>query len=263
MKYILNLKSMLFTLGLYLLFSCSGDDDSSSGNTPEPETPWDKNRTAKVLVVSNLSEDNLFSGTDYTSVVNELKSTEHHISLLDKSNVSFTQTSMTNPGVNIAYQSDKVPLFVPISKGSSVYTGNTVLFHKPLTSLDQVIASDYCWLMKQEVNFTTSLKMNFVTISFNAESQLEAGATALTGALNVQTLAIGVVKRSLVVSLESKLSSVLTTGNYTLELIKNADTGSVYCIYLLTSKKWKFRELTETTLTGNIKSFLIQVEYLK
>lgn len=258
-----RLKSILFTLGLCLLFSCSGDDDNGTGGGTEPETPWDKNRTAKVLVVSNLSEGNLFSGTDYTAVVNGLKSTEHHISLLDRSNVSFTQTSMINPGVNVAYQSGKVPLFVPINKSTSVYTGSTVLFDKPITSLDQVISSDYCWLMKQEVNFTTSLKMNFVTTSFNSESQLEAGATALTGALNVQTLAVGVVKRSLAASFESKLSSVLTTGNYTLELMKNADTGSAYCIYVLASKKWKFRELTETTLTGNIKSFLIQVEYLK
>ncbi|MFV0538322.1 MAG: hypothetical protein ACK5M3_13280 [Dysgonomonas sp.] len=263
MKYILNLKSILFTLGLCLFFSCSGDDDNGSGNTPDPEAPWDKNRTAKVLVVSNLSEGNLFSGTDYTSVVNGLKSTEHHISLLDKSNVNFTETSMTNPGINVAYQSGKIPLFVPISKSTSVYTGSTVLFDKPITSLDQVIASDYCWLMKQDVNFTTSLRMNFVTISFNAESQLEAGAAALTSALNVQALAIGVVKRSLAPSLESKLSSVLTAGNYTLELVGNADTGSAYCIYVLASKKWKFRELTETTLTGNIKNFLIQVEYLK
>lgn len=257
-----RLKSILFTLGLCLLFSCSGDDNGTGGGT-EPETPWDKNRTAKVLVVSNLSEGNLFSGTDYTAVVNGLKSAEHHVALLDRSNVSFTQTSMTNPGVNVAYQSGKVPLFVPVSKTSSAYTGSTVLFDKPITSLDQVIASDYCWLMKQEVSFTTSLKMNFVTISFNAESQLETGAVALTNALNVQALAVGVVKRSLAASLESKLSSVLTTGNYTLELMKNADTGSAYCIYVLASKKWKFRELTETTLTGNIKSFLIQVEYLK
>lgn len=263
MKDMLNLKSILFTLGLCMLFSCSGDDNNGSGDGPEPEAPWDKSRTAKVLVISNLSEGNLFSGTDYTSVVNGLKSTQHHIAMLDRSNVSFTQSSMTNAGVNVAYQSGKVPLFVPISKNSSVYTGSTVLFDKPLTSLDQVIASDYCWLMKQEVNFTTSLKMNFVTISFNGESQLEAGAAVLKNALNVQALAIGVVKRSLAASFESKLSSVLTTGNYTLQLMKNADTGSAYSIYVLASKRWKFRELTETTLTGNIKSFLIQVEYLK
>ncbi|MBB4036796.1 hypothetical protein GGR21_002709 [Dysgonomonas hofstadii] len=264
MKSLLKISSLLLSF-CFLVMSCSGsdDDDTGNGNGNGQEKPWDKSRTAKVLVISTLSEGNLFSGTDYTTVVNTVKNTEHAVVLLDRSNVSFTGAIMANPGVNVASLSKHIPVFVPVDKGNNTYTGNTVLFDQPIQSLEQRKVTDYCWLMKQDVNFTSSLVMNFSTVSFNAESQLDAGVSLIKSSVGNSTLIIGVVKRNLSSAFESKISESFGKGNYTLELMKNSDANSVYSIYVLGSPKWKFRELTEATVSGNIKSFLVQVEYLK
>jgi len=246
--------------------SCSGSDDdgdgggNGGGNT---DAPWDKNRTAKVLVISNLAEGNLFTGTDYSAVANAVKSAGQTVTLLDRTNVSFTANTMSNPGVNVASLSAFVPVFVPIDKGSTSYTGSTVLFDHTIASLEQRKVSENCWLMRKEVNFTSSLKMNFTTVSFNSEAQLDAGVTAIKASLGTSSLVVGVVKRSLASSFQSKVTSSFANGGYMMEMVKNADTGSAYCIYVIGSSKWKFRELTEAGVSGSIKSFLLQVEYLK
>jgi len=261
MKSLLKISLLLLPF-CFLAISCSGSDDDGTGGSGQ-ETPWDKSRTAKVLIISNLSEGNLFSGTDYTAVANSIKNIGHAVALLDRSNVSFTSTTMTNPGVNVASLSQHIPVFVPINEGSNSYIGSTVLFDHTLSTLEQRKATDYCWLMRQEMNFTSTLSMNFATISFNDQSQLDAGVSVIKSSVNNSTLVVGVIKRSLSSAFESKISESFGKENYMLELVKNSDTNSAYCIYALASSKWKFRELTETTVSGNIKSFLIQVEYLK
>lgn len=257
------LKILLFFLIGSFIVSCSGSDDDGNGNGGETETPWDKSRTAKCLLVSNLSEGNLISGTNYTAVANFVKTTNHHVAILDKANVSYSGTTITNPGINVAALSGYMPVFVPIDKTSNGYTGNIVLFDHTIPSLEQRVVTENCWLMRKDINFTSALRMNFSTVSFNAEEQLDAGVSVIKNSLNTSALVIGTIKRNLASAFQTKVSSSFANGGYIMEIVENADANSAYCIYIIGSSKWKFRELTESNVSGNIKGFLLQVEHLK
>lgn len=242
------------------LVSCGGGGDDGNGNGGGEEQPWDKTRTAKVHVVSTLSEGNLFPGTNYLAVIGGVQSTDCHVTLLDRANVRVTENGMVNPGANVASGSGKVPLFVPIGVSADGYVGSTVLFDAPIGSIEQIRATDHCWLMRQDIDISTAIKMRFATISFTGREQIAPGVNAIKGVWTLQTLVVGVVEKSFVETFESAISSAITSGH----VFELADGGEGdYHVYVLGSPRWKLREVTGTVKSGGIEGFLIQVEYLK
>ena len=72
MKDLIKLMGILLSV---LLFACSSDsgDDGGDGGGGGKDDVWDKSRTAKVLVISDLSAGNLFPNANYSSVVNKIR----------------------------------------------------------------------------------------------------------------------------------------------------------------------------------------------
>lgn len=252
---------LLFTL----LLACSSDsgDDGGNGGGGGKDDVWDKSRTAKVLVISDLSAGNLFPNTNYSSVVNTIKATEQNVILLNNTNVSFSATEMLNPAAKVALQSLYMPYFVPHGKTGNEYLGNTVLLGQALNEMQQTVLSADCWMFQAEIPFTSSLKMRFSSASFSSEDQITAAVSSIKNNLFVPTLVAGTVKRNIVSKLETSLSTALTKDSYMLNIVDNVNKSSEYCIYILGSSKWKLRDTNESAISGDIKSFLIQIELLK
>lgn len=262
------MKDLIKLIGILLsslLFACSsdnGDDGGDSGGGGKDDV-WDKSRTTKVLVISDLSAGNLFPNANYSSVVNKIKATEQNAILLTNTNVSFSATEMLNPAAKVAHQSLYMPYFVPRGKTGSEYLGNTILLGQALNDMQQTVLTADCWMFQAEIPFTSSLKMRFSSATFSSDDQIAAAVSSIKNNLFVSTLVVGTVKRSLSSKLESSLSTALTKDSYMLNIIDNANKSSEYCIYILGSSKWKLRDMSETAISGDIKSFLIQIELLK
>ncbi|MBK5720004.1 hypothetical protein JGH11_03875 [Dysgonomonas sp. Marseille-P4677] len=261
------MKDLIKLIGILLsslLFACSSDngDDGNNGGGGKDDI-WDKSRTAKVLIISDLSAESLFPNSNYTPVVNAIKAKEQNAILLNNTNVSFSETEMINPAVKVAHQSLYMPYFVPYGRADNEYLGNTILFGQALDEMEQTILTTDCWMFQAEIAFTSSLKMRFLSASINSDDQITPAVSFLKNNLFVSTLVVGTVKRSVLSKLESSLSTTLTKDSYMLDIIDNTGKSSEYCIYVLGSSKWKLRDVTESVVSGDIKSFLIQIELLK
>lgn len=240
----------------FLITGCSGNDNIE----PEPGTEWDKTRTAKVTFVSDLTGNNPYTTNNYNAVSLAIKGNDSHVIILDRANVTHG-ASRINPGANIAVSAERFPIFVPVSTTETEYRGSVVLYEKPVPEMEQTVVADACRMMPVGVEIKQGLTARTALLSFDSENQISASASLFRSAQTSSTLVTGTIRRNLVPVLEST-TSTLTDGSYTLEIIENSDRNSEYVIYLFGSTKWKFRDFTEGSVSGNIKSFLLQVEFL-
>ncbi|MGB4598637.1 MAG: hypothetical protein WBI04_01515, partial [Trichlorobacter sp.] len=110
--------SILF-LFLFVLFTrCSGDIPDDSPETPEPV--WDKTRTVKVTILSDLTGNNPFKVAGYPTVASLAKKDESHLLILDKANVRYVPTRH-HTGAKLAVQAERFPVFVPTSVSADSY----------------------------------------------------------------------------------------------------------------------------------------------
>lgn len=248
---------MLAILFSSFLFSCSKEDVNE-----EPGTSWNKTRTAKIMIVSALAEDNPYKAGNYEAVASMLAKTERNITILDKANVVYG-TSMSNTGANIAVLAKQFPVFVPVSKSPAEYTGSSMFFVNTVPNMEQKVVFENCRMMQTETKIGNTLTVKIATLSFNAENQISPAVELLKSAVASSCLVTGTIKRGLIPTLESGISNKLAKETYTLNFMENTDSNSAYCIYVFGSVKWKYREMTETAVADNIKGFMVQVEYLK
>ncbi len=243
------------------IISCGGDNPGDPDN--EGKDDWNKNRTANILVFSRLSEGNLFSQKNYDAVAGIIKNTAHTACVLDKSNVSYGDV-MENPGVNVAALSQQVSAFIPQEKTSTnSVSGSTILLKHTFSEMSQKEVLNGCMYLIMGTFVTDQIPMVLGTVSFSKEEQISPGTDILKNELRTQTVVIGHVKRSLLQSLKSKIESVFSSGTYSFTEIKNANASSEYCIYILSSAKWKFRELKESTVASDMKCLELKIESLK
>lgn len=253
---------LLFLLFYSSIIACSGDDGTDPISPVQPDNEWDKTRTAKIVVISDLTNSSPYNVANYSIVANIAAKNDRHITILDKTNITFGTTRL-NPGAKIAVLAERYPIFVPVSKTTTEYIGSTLLFNNTVPQMEQTIVIDACRMLPVTVEIKAGLTVKVATLSFNAESQINASAPLLKSSKASSTLIIGTIKRNLFPLLESKLSSVLTDGSYEVKALDNSNKNSEYCIYIFGSTKWKFREIIETVVNGNIKSYMVQVENIK
>ncbi|SCD20407.1 putative secreted protein [Proteiniphilum saccharofermentans] len=240
----------------FLITGCSGNDNVE----PEPGTEWDKTRTARVTFVSDLTGNNPYTTNNYNAVSSAIKGNDSHVIILDRANVTY-ETPRINPGANIAVSAERFPIFVPVSTTETEYRGSVVLYEKPVPEMEQTVVADVCRMIPIAVEIKQGLTVRTALLSFDSENQISVSANLFRSAQTSSTLVTGTIRRNLVPTLESIIST-LTDGSYTLEIIENSDRNSEYAIYLFGSMKWKFRDFTEGSVSGNIKNFLLQVEFL-
>lgn len=254
-----RIEFVFFVLTACLLSSCGKDTPAEK----EPEDIWDKNRTTNIMVFSSLSGDNVLSDMNYASDIGKsINATSSSVVLIDRANVSFAQEPQTHPAAVIAANTKKVPVFVPIKYEENRYIGNTVLLNHSFMQMSLQIVAEHCCFLGIDTQATSVIPMKFGTVSFTESGQLDEGVKILQSALSNSMITVGIVRRSLLSELQSKISGTITSG-HVFEVVRNTDQTSAYCIYLLASGKWKLRETSESTLSGNINCFQLQVEFLR
>lgn len=246
---------------ILLSWGCSGGDNTEPLN-PDPEPVWDKSRTVKVSYITDLSGNNPFTVNTYSTVASFLKGSDSHLILLDKSNVRSASPRL-NPGASIAVASDRVPLFVSTSRSSDTYIGNTILFSRPLRQMELTQITEDCRLMKTRIELRPGLSMNVATLSFNKEEQIKLASQVLKKEIEQSVLITGTIRRDQLSIFEVTISEILQEGLYNLDIFENSNRDSIYCVYVIGSRKWKFRNGIETSVQNNLKSILLEVEYLK
>ena len=120
-----------------------------------------------------------------------------------------------------------------------------------------------CRLMKTRIELRPGLSMNVATLSFNKEEQIKLASQVLKKEIEQSVLITGTIRRDQLSIFEVTISGILQEGLYNLDIFENSNRDSIYCVYVIGSRKWKFRNGIETSVQNNIKSILLEVEYLK
>ena len=249
------------TYALFAIFiGCSGDIPDDSPETPEPV--WDKTRTVKVSVLSDLTGNNPFTVSGYSTVAAWAKNDESHLLILDKANVRFAPPRL-HSGAKLAVLAERFPIFVPTSITADSYIGSTLFFRKPVPQMELITVTDECRLMQIPVEIRPGLNISILVASFNHSSQITGALPQLKKAVEQSVLVIGTLKREDLSMFQSALTATVPENNIELTMAENNQAASSYCLYTLSSKKWKFRKLTETGVQNALKSFLLEVECLK
>lgn len=247
---------------LPLLWGCSGNEPGDPAVKPDPEPVWDKSRTVKISFLSDLSGNNPFTVSSYPAVASFVKEDESHLLILDKANVRHASPRL-NPGARIAVLAMRIPLFVPTSFSDDSYTGSMLLLRKPVQQMELAKVTDDNRLMQTSVDIRPGLGTNVAIVSFSQVEQVTAASALLKSAIEQSVLVTGTIRRDHLPQLRSTLSATLQESTYELTVAENSNNNSTLCIIILGSKKWKFRKLTEISVQNNIKSSLLEVEYLK
>lgn len=245
---------------LAFFIGCSGDIPDDSPETPEPA--WDKTRTVKISVLSDLTGNNPYTVSNYSTVAAWTKNDESHLLILDKANVRYAPPRL-HPGAKLAVMAERFPIFVPTSITVENYIGSTLLFRKPVPQMELITVTDECRLMQTPAEIRPGLNVNILVASFNHSRQITGSLPHLKKAVEQSVLVIGTMRREDLSMFRSALSETIGDSNFELTLAENNQSTSSYCLYTLSSKKWKFRNLTETEIQHALKSFLLEVEYLK
>jgi hypothetical protein len=254
------MRQLTYAICLVFLIGCSGDTPDDSPKTPEPA--WDKTRTVKVTIISDLTGNNPFTVSRYSTVAGWTKKDESHLLILDKANVRYASPRL-NTGAKLAVLAEKFPIFVPTSVTTDSYVGSTLFFQKPVPQMELIAVTDECRLIQTPTEIRPGLNVNIVVASFNHSSQITGALPQLKKAVEQSVLVIGTMRREDLSMFRSALSVTIPDNNFEMTLVENNQATSSHCLYTLSSKKWKFRKLTENEVQNSLKSFLLEVEYLK
>jgi len=254
----------IFSSLLYLLIaSCGSDVPSHTDEKDDPSAVWDKSRTVGITLYSDLSGNNPFTVSAYNETASALKKDGSHLQVLDKANVRFADPR-THPGVRIALLAERFPIFVSTSVTNEHFVGSVQLFRKTVPQMELVPVTEECRLMKTAVEIRPGLKTEVMLASFDQTQQFTSSLPELKKAVDQSVLIIGTLRRDQLSQFRNVLSNGgLSEANSELTVVENSNGNTPYCIYLLGSKRWKFRKMTESNLQGTIRCFLLETEYLK
>lgn len=261
----MNRMNIYSTVLFFCIFfmACSGSDDIKPENPEQPEKEWDKTRTAKIEFISDLTNKSPYTESNYSVVASFIASkNDRHITILDKANVMFEATRV-NWGAKVAVLAEKYPVFVPVSKASTEYIGSSVLSVATVPQMEQIVVAKACRMLPMSVNIKQGLATKVALLSFNEESQINASVNLFKSAQATSIPVVGTVNRNLMPVLKTQLGIVLGADSYNIDIVDNVNVNTEYCVYIFSPPKWKFRDFAETTISGNIKSLMLQVELLK
>lgn len=258
-----NANIFILSLLYLLMISCANDGPSPTDEESDPSTVWDKSRTVGITLYSDLSGNNPFTVSTYGETSAALKMDGSHLQILDKANVRFADPRI-HPGAKIAVAAERFPIFVPTSVTNEHFVGSVLLFRRTVPKMELVPITEECRLMQTSVEIRPGLKTEVMLASFNQSQQFTSSLTQLKRAVEQSVLITGTLRRDQLTQFRNALSTGgLSETNSELTVIENSNVNTAYCIYLLGSKRWKFRKMTESNLQGTIKSFLLETEYLK
>jgi len=254
---------ILLSLLYLLIVSCGSDVPSHTDENGDPPDVWDKSRTVGITLYSDLSGNNPFTVSAYNETALALKKDGSHLQVLDKANVRFVDPRI-HPGARIAVLAERFPIFVPISVTNEHFVGSVLLFRKTVPQMELIPVTDDCRLMQTAVEIRSGLKTEVMLASFDQTQQFTSSVPQLKKAVDQSVLIVGTLRRDQL----SQFRNALTMGglseeNSELTVVENSNGKAPYCIYLLGSKRWKFRKITEANLQGDLRSFLLETEYLK
>lgn len=256
-----NYINLLFISLLSCFFVSCSDDDNRGEDIPE----WNRFRTTDVLVYAHLSEQNLFSSCNYEEVATSIRNTSHAVAVLDRTNAVYGQTAVINTGVETARESKRIPVFVPIdyNSGEQKLTGSTILLPTTISEVTQYVVKDDCRLLETKTEAVKGIDMFFCSLSLTSEDLIAPAVEVCKENLKEQTVLVGTVKRTLLPTLESAISSSFAPDSYAFMEVENRKEDSEYCIFVLTSHKWALRGVIETGVSGDLHCFQLQIESLK
>jgi hypothetical protein len=252
---------MKYTYGLFLgvvLLFCSscGKDNNDEPGLPE----WNKEHTATIQFYSRLNQESLFTGLDYGEVITRIKSSVQQIAVLDRADVVYTETGITNPTVSIASQCSRIPLFAAGSYSEKQVNGTGVLIKHTVTESKSINVAPGASMLTVSSHVNTSIPILFSTLSIDNENQIETGMEAITS--NVIThgaVVIGTIEKSLT----EKLASLFPSKTFRFVTIDSSQPSTGRVIFVLTSLKWVVRESSEIILNNTGLSCIdIKIEAL-
>lgn len=244
-----------------LLFSCSKEDPSVDPPDNQEEE-WDKNRTLEITIISDLSGRNTFPQDGLTDVASAVKENKSHLLLLDGVVVNRT-APVRHPGAEVAVQAGKVPLFVPVSVSEESYNGTVLFYDRPVSQVQLTEITEDCYYLQEDVTIMPGLTVKTAVVSFDSEEQVNASGKVLKSLLPATTLVTGTMKKEYFDLLPEVLSEAgMDEDEYELRLIEQSKEKP-YVIFAIGSKRWKFRNSSGTTLQDTMKSFLLEIEFLK
>lgn len=141
--------------------------------------------------------------------------------------------------------------------------GSTVLFPSTISEMTQYEVENDCRYLETKTEAVNGIDMLFCSVSLNCEDLIAPAVDVFKKKVSEQTVLVGTVRRALLSNLESEITSNLTSGTYSFVEVENRNRDSEYCIFVLTSHKWAFRGVTETSVSGDLHCFQLQIESLK
>lgn len=246
---------------LILLAVCSwafvfcGKKDDPSTDLPE----WGEKNTVPIQFYSRLSNEKLFNTDDYSAVTSRIRASQSYVAVLHRVDAAYSLTEMQNPMVTIAAEAVKIPLFAWTRYSDMRIEGSGILVGQTVAEMRNTPISDGCCYVSVPLTANGSINLNFASIAFENETQLTKSVATIKEKLDNKTVLVGVGAKTL----QNKLKSEFTEGNYRFETIERADGKATQFIFIVTSPKWKIYEYKETAVgTDGISCFDIKIEKL-
>lgn len=245
---------ILLAISLAIFISC-GKEDNPSPDLPE----WEKNNTVSIQFYSRLSNEKLFSTTDYSAVISRIRSKSNHVAVLHRADAVYGTSEILNPMVTIAAETVKIPLFAWNRYSVARAEGSGILIGQTITKAENTSINDGCSYFSVPIMANGTINMNFTTISFENENQLTAGFATIKEKLDEKTILIGVSAKTL----RSKLESEFSGGNYRFETIECSGGKATQLLFVVTTQKWLVREHAEVPIgSDGIFCFDLKIEAL-
>ncbi len=205
---------------------------------------WNKNNAVTILFLSKLNNETLFSGTEYSAVASAVRKTANSVTVLHRADVVYNGNKIQNPTISIASEIRRTGLFSRIRYSGEKVEGTGILIGQTITEMGNTTLSDESACFSVPITANGSVPMTFSFVSFENESQLNAGLAAVKEKLTDETVWVGVINKAL----QEKLKSEFSGGDYRLEIVESNETRETQLVFVLTTLNWLVREHTKTSV---------------
>lgn len=248
----------MLTAGLTALFLISCEKESD----PVDELPeWNRNRTTTVQVVSTFTNAPILTGgvagADFTAISNRIRSGTQSVTLLHRADATMGSGAY-NPAISMGAKSLRVPLFALSRFSGQKAEGTGVLINHSYARSEITQVADGCSFLKVDTRANAAIPMTFATVSFDSQSQLEAGAAAIRNNMTDATVVAGLVKKDLIDQLKAKFPDA--TYRFSNAELKGGQ--STQMIFVVSSKKWVLRDFSESQVGSGTTVVDLQIEAL-
>lgn len=238
-------------------------DQSKDGG----EGGWNKNKTIEVYYLTTLANKSVTNVTPVTDFFID-KGDACSLGIVDRTDVGVGATSGTNPVTQMAFATARFSSFalnkMTVSGSNTQIEGATILFNHKINSEQSFKIADNCFLKYINIQATTTtaepikILVPFSTVRFDSKEQIDAAESTfnILAGTAYEGLVIGTVKTSLLADLEN-VSKKIAGYTFT-EVTKNAETE--YSIFMIGKSSWVLREMTKTSVDGNLNAFCLSIE---